>query len=112
MNRWTNTCDLNRELKKQCKLKVTVIPVVVSALGTIPKGVEKKMGGTWNQMKNCKHLDHSIAENIQKSPRDSRRLVVNMALVKDHRLKLMWKTCKEQQQQPQQQQQHYYYHYY
>ena len=33
--------DLTRELKKLWNMKVTVIPVVIDALGTIPKGLIK-----------------------------------------------------------------------
>ena len=29
--------DFTRELKKPCNMKVTVIPVVIGALGTVPK---------------------------------------------------------------------------
>ena len=38
--------DLDRKLKKTKKLwilRVTVIPIVVSALGTVPKGLERKL---------------------------------------------------------------------
>ena len=35
--------DLTRKLKKQWNMKVTVIPIVVGALGTVPKGLEKKV---------------------------------------------------------------------
>ena len=33
--------DLDRELKKLWNMKVKVIPTVVGALGTVPKGLEK-----------------------------------------------------------------------
>ena len=33
--------DLPRELKKQWKLKVTIVPIVIGALGTITKGLLK-----------------------------------------------------------------------
>ena len=33
--------DLARELKKLWNMKVKVIPIVVGALGTVPKGLEK-----------------------------------------------------------------------
>ena len=35
--------DIARELKKQLNMKVTVIPVVVGALGTVPKSLEKRV---------------------------------------------------------------------
>ena len=36
--------DLARELKQLRNMKVMVIPVVIDALGTIPKGLIKKLG--------------------------------------------------------------------
>ena len=33
--------DLARELKKLWNMKVKVIPIVVGALGTVPKGLER-----------------------------------------------------------------------
>ena len=36
-----NYIDLARELKKLWNVKETVIPIVISALGTIPKGLVK-----------------------------------------------------------------------
>ena len=36
--------DLARELKKQWIMRVTVIPIVVGALGMIQKDLEKKLG--------------------------------------------------------------------
>ena len=41
--------DLARELKKLWNMKVTVIPVVVDALGTIPKGIGKETGRLRNK---------------------------------------------------------------
>ena len=32
--------DLARELRKQRNVRMTVIPIVVGALGTVPKGLE------------------------------------------------------------------------
>ena len=32
--------DLARELKKQWNMKVTVIPILINVLGTVPKGLE------------------------------------------------------------------------
>ena len=36
--------DLTKELKKLWNMKVMVIPVLGGALGTVPKGLEKKLG--------------------------------------------------------------------
>ena len=66
--------------KKLWNMKVTVIPIVIGALATVPKGSEKKKtGGTGNQGKNRNHPDHSnvkIGKNTQKSPDDLRGLAV------------------------------------
>ena len=36
--------DLARELKKLCNMKVTIIPIVISAFGTVTKGLSKGLG--------------------------------------------------------------------
>ena len=38
-----NYKDLARELRKLCTMKVTIIPVIVGALGTTPKNICKRM---------------------------------------------------------------------
>ena len=43
--------DLAREVKKLWNMKVKVIPIVVGALGTVPKGLEK---GLENHSDSCK----------------------------------------------------------
>ena len=35
--------DLTRELKKLWNMKVKVVPIVIGALGTVPKGLEKSL---------------------------------------------------------------------
>ena len=35
--------DLTRELKKLWNMRVKVVPIVIGALGTIPKGLEKSL---------------------------------------------------------------------
>ena len=37
--------NLARELKKICNMKATVIPIVIDAFGTIPKGLVQRMEG-------------------------------------------------------------------
>ena len=39
-----NYLDLARELKKLRKMKVTIVPIVIGALGTITKGLLKGLG--------------------------------------------------------------------
>ena len=85
--------DLARELNKLWNMKVTIIPTVIGAFGTVAKGL-----GSWRTSGD--HANYSIVENGQnteKSPGDLRRLVVTQAPVKNHQLKMMWKTlnnCK------------------
>ena len=85
-----------RELKKLWNIRVTVIPIVVGALRMVPKSLEKgwRVG---NQRKNWDHPGYSIVENGQnteKCPGDLRRLAVTQIPVKDHQLKVVWKTHK------------------
>ena len=47
--------DFAREQKKLWKMKVTVIPIVVGALGTVHKETGKEIGGTRDQRKNQDH---------------------------------------------------------
>ena len=64
--------------KKRWNIKVTVIPIVVSALGMTPKGWGKKTQITGNH-KIRGHLDSScvkISYNTQKSPGDQMKLAV------------------------------------
>ena len=86
--------DLARELKKLWNMKVTIVPIVIGALGTIIKGP----GGLWSWRTGRDYPNDSINENGQnteKSPRDLRRLAVTQTPAKIHQLILMWKTLKE-----------------
>ena len=47
------------EQKKMMNVMVMAVAIVIVALGTSPKGLEKKTGGTRNQ-KNWDHLDYCI----------------------------------------------------
>ena len=75
-------------------MKVTIVPIVIGAFGTITKGLLKgledlEVGGQVETI--------SIAENGQNSetsPGDLRRLAVTQTPVKNHLLTLMWKTLK------------------
>ena len=73
-------------------MKVTGIPIVLSALGMPPP--QKKTGGMRIQ-ENRDHLDHNIGKVGEKSPGDLRRLAVTQTPVKDHQQTLMWKTLKD-----------------
>ncbi len=63
-------------------MKVTIVPIVIGALGTITKGLLKGLEDYPND---------SIAKNGQNpetSPGDLRRLAVTQTLVKNHQLTL------------------------
>ena len=51
--------DIARELKRLWNMKVTVIPIVVGALGTFTKSVEKETVRTRDQSKNWNHWDYN-----------------------------------------------------
>ena len=56
-------------------MRVTVMPIVVSALGMVLKGFEKRLG-IGNKWKNRDHPEHyfvKIGSNTQKCPRDLKR---------------------------------------
>ena len=94
--------DLARELKKKTQklwnMRMTVIPIVTVAVGTVTKGsvqgledleINKRMSGN--------HPNYSIIEisqNTKKSPGDLRRLAVTQTPVRNHQLVLVWKTWK------------------
>ena len=54
--------DLAIEVKKRWNIKLSVIPIVVSALGTVLKGLIKKIERIEDQRKNQDYADHSIVE--------------------------------------------------
>ena len=75
-------------------MRVTVIPIVVGALRTVPKGLEKGVGIVRNWRKNRDHSDYNIiqiSQSTEKSPGDLRKLAVSQTPVKAHQLTLMWK---------------------
>ena len=77
-------------------MKVTVIPMVIGALGKSPKGFLRELEeleiGKW--AKTIQTRDIKIGQNTEKSPGDL-RLAVTQTPLKNHQLKLMWKTLKE-----------------
>ena len=84
--------DLARELKTLCGMSVTVILIILNALGTIPKDMEKNPEGIGNRRKNQNHPNCSIVEigyNTEKSPGNLRRFAVTQTPVKDPQLTLV-----------------------
>ena len=85
---------LAREFKKLWNMKVTMIPIVIS---TVTKGLVTRTGGLGNKKTSRDHPNYNIIKigrNTEKNPGDLRRLAVAQTPVKNHQLKLMWKTLK------------------
>ena len=79
-------------------MKVTVIPIVIGALGTVIKILIKNTGGLGDKRMSGDHLNYCIVEigqNTEKSSGDLRRLAFTQTPVKDHHLTLTGKTLKE-----------------
>ena len=91
--------DLARELKKLWNLKVTVIPIVIGALGTITKGLVQGL----EDLK-IRRMEAILITALLKSARilrrvletwgDLGRLAVTQTSMKNHLLTLMWKILK------------------
>ena len=87
--------DFARELNKLWNVKVTIIPIVIGAFGTVTKGLLKgledlEVGGPVETIQNNSIIENG--QNTEKSPGDLRRLAVTQSSVRDHQLTLMWKT--------------------
>ena len=68
-------------------MKLTIIPIVIGAFGTVTKGIFKGTKGRGSWRTGWDHPDYSIVENgrnTEKSPEDLRRLAVTQTPVKDH----------------------------
>ena len=86
-----------RELKKLWNMKVMVIPIVISALGTVTKRIGTRTEGLENKRTSGDQRNDSIIEigqNTEKSPGHLRKLAVTQTLVRNHRLTLVEKTRK------------------
>ena len=76
-------------------MKVTIVPIVIGALGTVTKGLLKgledlEIGGRVESIQT-----NSIArdgQNTETSSGDLRKLAVTQTSGKNHQLTLMWKT--------------------
>ena len=89
--------DLARELKKLGNMKVTIIPIVIGAFGTVTKELLKGTWGLGCWRPSGDHPNDILIQNVQNTKnrtRDLRRLAVSQTPVKDHQLTLMWKTLK------------------
>ena len=73
--KWDKYLDLIREHRKLWNIMVMLIPNMIGALGTFPKGLEKKTARYTNRRKSQDCTDHSIIKiglNSQKSLGDWR----------------------------------------
>ena len=77
--------NIARELKKKLwNRKVTVISVIIGALGTVSKGLVQGYGGLRNKRTSGDHPNYcsvEIGQNTEKSPGDLRRLAVTQSPV-------------------------------
>ena len=83
---------LARELKKLWNMKVTFIPIVIGALGTVTEGLIKGLGDLEIRGREEIIQTYSIiqnGQNTEKSPGDFRRLAVTQTPVKDNQITLM-----------------------
>ena len=95
---WMSSSKLVTELKKLGNMKVTVVPIVIGAFGTVTKGLLKALedlnvDGREETIPNNNIIGNG--QNTEKSPGDLRRLAVTQTPVKNHQLTLIWKTLKE-----------------
>ena len=87
---------LDIELKKLCNTKVTIIPIVISALGAVNKGLIKGLKD-FEIIRRIETIQNStlFGLNTEKSLGYLRRLAITQTPVKDNQLWQMWKTLKE-----------------
>ena len=81
-----------RELKKMWNMKVTVISLVNSALGTITEGFIKRLEDLEIRETSEDRPNYSIVEisqNTEKSPGELRRFVITQTLGIYHQITLM-----------------------
>ena len=84
--------NLARELKKLWNMKVTIIPIMIGAFGSVTKRIIKGTGGLRGWSMSGNHPNYNITENGQnteKQPGDLRGLAITQTPVKNHQLKLM-----------------------
>ena len=75
-------------------MKVTIVPIVIGALGTITKAMLKgledvEVGGLYPSTNYPKDSIAEYGQNPETSPGDLRRLAVTQTPVKNHQLTLM-----------------------
>ena len=83
-------------LKKVWDMKVTVIPIIVGALGTVPKNLKRRLGrDLWNYGDCPDHSITTISWVIPKNPGGLRRLTFTQTHVNGSKLEPIGKTHKK-----------------
>ena len=87
--------DLARKFEKLWNMKVTIIPIVIGAFDTVTKGLLKELEDleVGRRVETIQTIENG--QNTEKIPGDLKRLALTETPVKDHQLKLMWKTLNE-----------------
>ena len=73
-------------------MKLTIIPIVIGAFGTVTKGLKKGPGGLVSWQTSGDYPEYNIIKNdlnTEKCPGDMRTLAVTQTPVKNHQLKVM-----------------------
>ena len=90
--------DLSRELEKVWNMKVTIIPIVSVAFGTVTTGILKRQED-FKVGEQVETIQTTTILRIARTPRrvsgDKRRLAVTHSPVKKHQLKLLRITPKK-----------------
>ena len=92
--------DLTGELKKMRNMKVTIVQIVIGALGTVTKGLVHGLEGLEIRGQ-VETIQTSVlfrsARILRRVLEDLGRLVVTETLLRNHQLTLEWKTLKREQ---------------
>ena len=92
---------LVRDLKKLWHMKVTIIPIVIGAFGTVTKGLlneleDLEVGGRVETIQITSSLRTArILRRVLETWGDLRRLAVTQTPVEHHQLTLMWKNSQD-----------------
>ena len=73
-------------------MKVTIVPIVIGAFGTVTKGLLKDLEDLEGSGQEKTIQTTALLKNTEKSPGDLRKLALTQTPVKAHQLSLMWKT--------------------
>ena len=89
-----NYLNLARELKRLWNMKVTIVPIVIGAFGTINEGLLKGQ----DDLEVCERVEtihYWERPSTEKGPGDLRKHAVTQTPVKNYQLILRWKILKE-----------------